>query len=55
MVIVVWLLLALVVGLIASWTGRNFLMWFVISIVISPVGGFIFLLLSSVLSGGKTR
>ena len=49
-IIVFWILLSIAVAMLASKRGRNGFSWFLISAVISPLLGFIFLLVSKDLS-----
>ncbi|CUI86762.1 MAG: hypothetical protein QHC78_20610 [Pigmentiphaga sp.] len=41
--LILWFLLAIVVGLAAKSSGRSFLLWLLISLVASPILGFLLL------------
>ena len=47
MIFVIWFVLALIVGFVAKSCGRSSVLWFIISCIISPLGGFILLVATS--------
>lgn len=52
-IIIIWIILSAIIGAIAKRRGKSFIVWFIVSIVITPIVSLILLILISILSARK--